>query len=591
MSLVVGLVVSLHSVLYLLRTYLNSTRIEALLVVGAVAVAFAFPGVGSNWFRKVEQGGSKLARRRRLAVLIVGMLALAARAAVLPIRPIPHPVICDEFSYLLAADTFAHGRLTNPTHPMWMHFQTFHVLQKPTYMSKYYPAQGLILAAGQVVAGHPFWGVWLSMGLMCAVLCWMLQGWMPPGWALLGGVLSLIRLAPFSYWGNSYFGGAAAATGGALVIGALPRLRRSPRVRNSLLLGLGLAILANSRPYEGFFLVLAVALMGAVWLLGRKRPTLGVILRRVVAPVLMVLVLTICAMGYYFWRVTGSPFRTPYLVYAETYDPVPVFPWQSMKAVPNYHQQEMMEIDLQWEFGAYQFAREHPGKLAWEKVRDLVGFFLGPLLMMPVLVLLLATGWSFWWGLTRSRKARLLAFISSIFLVGMALPKFFNPHYAAPLTGALYALAMLAMRHLRLWQWRGRRVGLQIVRAVPVLAVAMLVLHTSFLVLHQGPFIPSQNSGRTSILTELKGYSGGQLVIVKYNLDNDPSENWVYNGADIDAAKVVWAWDMGASANEELIRYFKDRRVWLLDVDESPPKLLPYIPMEGNRAAAANAKP
>ena len=125
-----------------------------------------------------------------------------------------------------------------------------------------------------------------------------------------------------------------AAIGGALVLGALPRLRRSPRVRNTLLLGLGLAILANSRPYEGFFLGLAVVVVGSAWLLGKKRPPLGVIVRRVVAPVLMVLVVTGCAMGYYFWRVTGSPFRIPYLVYVKTYDPVPSFPWQSMNAVP-----------------------------------------------------------------------------------------------------------------------------------------------------------------------------------------------------------------------------------------------------------------
>ena len=48
---------------------------------------------------------------------------------------------------------------------------------------------------------------------------------------------------------------------------------------------------------------------------------------------------------------------------------------------------------------------------------------------------------------------------------------------------------------------------------------------------------------------------------------------------------------MGASANEELIRYFKDRRVWLLEADKSPPKLLPYIPGKGNGAVSASAKP
>src|SRR6266851_45063 len=246
--------------------------IECGLVLVALITAFIFPRLGASWFEPLERGFARLSRRRTLSVVIVGGAALALRLLLLPILPIPDPAIHDEFSYLLAADTFAHGRLTNPTHPMWIHFETFHEIQQPTYASMYYPAQGMFLAFGQVVFRHPFWGVWLSTGLMCAAICWMLQGWLPPPWALLGGMLAVIRLGTFSYWMNSYWGGSVAAFGGALVLGALPRIKLHQRVHDVVLMGVGFAIVANSRPYEGMFFAIPVIAALLLWMQGRNAP-------------------------------------------------------------------------------------------------------------------------------------------------------------------------------------------------------------------------------------------------------------------------------------------------------------------------------
>jgi hypothetical protein len=512
----------------------------------------------------------------------VAATALGLRLLLLPLMPVPVPAIHDEFSHLLAADTFASGRLTNPTPAMWMHLESFHIILRPTYMSMYPPAQGVVLAIGTWL-GHPWLGVLLSVAAMSAAICWMLQGWLPPSWALLGGMLAVLRFATSGYWINSYMGGAVAATGGALILGALPRLTGGPRVRDALLMGLGLVILANSRAWEGLVLSVpvAVALIGG-WLV-KRRIALRHWLVRGAVPIAIVLAVAAIAMGYYFWRVTGSPVRMPYEVGRQTYATAPIFLWQPPRAEPAHRHAIMREFYRRYEHDFYETETRTIRSLVTTKAAfaiALLAFYLGPALLFPLLMFPRALA---------GQRLRFLVVAGAVVLVGLSVGVFFIPHYAAPATAIMFALVIQALRHLRVWQWTGRPAGVFLVRVLPLVSAGALgirllgpglglpVTETALWWLRLTP--SERGLERAQLLARLEQMPRQHLIVVRYGPQYDPGHQieWVYNRADVDRAKVIWARDMGTAENTRLLEHYRHRHIWLIEPGDQPVRVRPYV--------------
>jgi len=79
-----------------------------------------------EWLKKIERSFSRLASRPLLATTVLFLSVLLLRVAALPLLPVPTPGKARRIQLLLLGDTLAHGRLTNPTPPLYESFETFH---------------------------------------------------------------------------------------------------------------------------------------------------------------------------------------------------------------------------------------------------------------------------------------------------------------------------------------------------------------------------------------------------------------------------------------------------------------------------------
>jgi hypothetical protein len=484
------------------------------------------------------------------------------RLLLLPVLPIPVPGVEDEFSYLLAADTFAHGRLANPPLPLGAFFESFHVLVRPTYASMYQPAHGALLAFGQVFLGHPWWGVFLASALMRGAIAWLLLAWAPRRWALAGGLSFGLLYGIESYWINSYWGGALPAFGGALAVGAVSRICFPGRTSsgrpgaNGLALGLGGAVLLLTRPWEGACLGAALVLAAVWWIAQRGRAEARRAVLVAVVPALAVLGAAGLFLLRYNQRVTGDPLLPPYLLNLRTYYVAPLFLWQDEKPSPEYPTEIMRRFYTGW--------RESEGSLrkAQGTRSPVVGLAMWiwgfKLVAGSVAAALLAA------LLLRSPRTRWLLAVFGLVLAALSVQCVRQLHYLAPAAGLLVAVQVTGLRAIGTLRVGGRRL-----RALPLVVIAAAVVGSGRNVVLALKTDPGDlGPRRARVLAQLGADPGRHLVLVRYGPGHSVHEEWVYNGADVEGAGVVFAHERAPEENAVLRAHFGTRRAWLLSTDE-----------------------
>jgi hypothetical protein len=174
------------------------------------------------------------------------------------------------------------------------------------------------------------------------------------------------------------------------------------------------------------------------------------------------------------------------------------------------------------------------------------------------------------------RKMRLPLVIFLAVTAGFLSIIWSMPHYAAPATCVIFLLLVQAIRHLRTVNVRRRPVGAALSRAV----VVLLLVDTAIAAAH-GACDPlwwacHGDPSRVAIAEKLSHTPGKHLVIVRYPQDYNVHDDWVFNGAEIDGAKILWARETNTQQNERLFAYFKDRQIWLIEPEADNSELIPY---------------
>jgi hypothetical protein len=524
-----------------------SDLIELALAALLLALALAW----RPWW---EPYAARLAQKPAWCVLLLGALPVALRLLLLPHHPAPVPDIYDEFSHLLVADTLRHFRLANPAHPFHRFFETFFVLQEPTYSSIYPVGQGAALALGWMIFGTPWAGVAIPVAALCALCYWMLRGWTTPGWALAGGLLAVMEFGPLNQWMNSYWGGALPAAAGCLVFGALPRLRRGGGLRDAALLGAGLAIHLLTRPYESVFLVLCVI------------PYLLPAWRSVTKPLLATALVVLPAIGLTLLQnkqVTGSWTTLPYALSQYQYGVPAALTFQANPA-PHRELTREQELDYKMQLSFRGERGETLGsyllRLAY-RIRYYRFFFMPPLyLALPFFFVAL-------------REPRFIWVMVCPLIVALGVNFFpaFQYHYMAGVTCLFVLVSVIGLQQLS-------RFSALAARIILLLCIAQFALEYGLHVFSNDSWsLALRNPERRVFIgNQLARAPGKQLVFVRYWPRHIFQEEWVYNAAEIDGARVVWARDLGAAEDEKLRRYYPDRTVWLLEPDARPPRLTAY---------------
>ena len=607
--------------------------VELALALMLTSCALLAPATGSRIFTRLRVLALPLARRPRLLVLLSGLIPIVIRLALLPIVPVPLPRTMEEHNHLLQADTYTHWRLANPPHPLGALFHSFQTIQWPTYVSSRPPLSSLFFFLGDLLFHSPFLGNLLGVGILAACFSWLLLGWTSRMWAVLGSFLVICHLCIFGWWTDSFWAPIVTILGGVILLGLVSRIQRKPKLVHALGFTIGTALIAGTRPYEGFFYVAAIAVFLLIRICSKsQRSELPHTLRAFVIPAIVGCILIAAGQIHYNQATTGHAGMMPYQIWRESQTAVSSFLWQPIlpKTQHLYYTADIAFRD--WEVASAAMLHGHPlttldiliGRHS-SSLRDIIG----PMLFLPFLCAPVLAGatrirpsrralialalplpfialivWSFpgrklllcaallnlesllfliWrWKERSLRFPLLLVFLGALIT---SASTFYMNNYFLPYVGAVILLVVTGLRNLSSWD-KTRHTGAALsgflflgCLLMPLLEIgAAVAKHPLYSGSDMGRFdyAPDKTPAEAAALPQFA--SGRHLVMVRPwgERARNSTLDLVWNSADPDSQRIVWARDLRPDWTAAAHAYYPDRTMWVLDVSDDSSILQPY---------------
>jgi len=172
-----------------------------------------------------------------------------------------------------------------------------------------------------------------------------------------------------------------------------------------------------------------------------------------------------------------------------------------------------------------------------------------------------------------------------IFALGVNFFPAFQLHYLGAVTFLFVLMSVVGLQQISRWSPEAARLILLLCVVHSVfwygihffededIAPAMIQYETWDSINHRNP------ERRVFVNRKLADIPGQLLVFVRYSPRHIFQDEWLYNEASLDSARIIWARDLGSEENSKLLELYPNREVLLLEPDVRPlPQLAPYMP-------------